>query len=360
MDTVPEDEVLVTVGVDTHKDVHVAVALDQLGRMLGGLEIATTTAGYAQLLAWASSFGTVDAIGIEGTGSHGAGLARWLAARGIVVVEVDRPDRRTRRRKGKSDTIDAESAARRVLSGEADVVPKSQDGRVEMIRLLRLTRRSAVIARGQVANQMHAIITTAPDELRDELRGLTTRKRVERAARFRPGERLNSVVAVTKHALKKLARRFLELDAEIKEHDRHLERLVTAAAPKLVARRGIGIHTAATLLVTAGDNPGRLRSEASFAALTGTSPLEASSGPRQRHRLNRGGDRDANSALHMIAVNRLANGHEPTRAYVRKRTGTDKADLDTIRRLKRFIVREVYPLLIEALDPRHDAVQDAA
>ncbi|HEX2028026.1 MAG TPA: IS110 family transposase [Nitriliruptorales bacterium] len=360
MTTMPDLEVFVTLGVDTHKDVHVAVALDQLGRWLGALEIPTTTAGYGQLLAWASELGTVDKVGIEGTGSHGAGLARWLSAEGLVVVEVDRPDRRTRRNKGKSDTIDAESAARRTLSGEAAVTPKSQDGNVEMIRILRLTRRSAVVAQGQVANQIHALITTAPDELREQLRGLTTRKRVAAALRFRPGRQPDTVLAATRYALKQLARRFRELDDEIKDLGRQLTRLVEAAAPRLVARRGIGIHTAATLLVAAGDNPGRLASEGSWAALTGTSPLEASSGPRQRHRLNRGGNRDANAALHMIAVNRLANGHEPTRAYVRKRTGGDKADLDTLRRIKRYIAREVYPLIRDVIRDHDDAVQTAA
>ena len=360
MHTMPDAEVFVTVGVDTHKDVHVAVALDQLGRFLDATEIPTTSAGYAELLTWATELGTVDKVGIEGTGSHGAGLCRWLTARGVMVVEVDRPDRRTRRNKGKSDTIDAESAARKVLSGEATAVPKSQDGNVERIRVLRLTRRSAVVARGQASNQMHGLIATAPDRLREQLRDLTTRKRVAVAARFRPDRQSDPILATTKLALKKLARRFLELDAEIKELDRHLDQLVETTAPRLVARRGIGTHTAATLLITAGDNPDRLRSEASFAALTGTSPLEASSGPRVRHRLNRGGDRDANAALHMIAVNRLANGHEPTRAYVRKRTGGDKADLDTLRRIKRYIAREVFPLLRDAMTRRPETIARAA
>ena len=360
MATMPDTETFVTVGVDTHKDTHLAVALDQLGRWLDAVEISTTSAGYAELLGWASDLGTIDRVGIEGTGSHGAGLCRWLTARGLVVVEVDRPDRKLRRFKGKSDTIDAESAARKVLSGEATAIPKTQDGNVEKIRILRLTRRSAVVAQGQASNQIHALIATAPDELRDQLRDLTTRKRVAVAARWRPDRQADSVTTTTKLALKKLARRFLELDAEIKELGRQLDQLVEATAPRLVARRGIGTHTAATLLVTAGDNPQRLRSEGSFAALTGSSPLEASSGPRKKHRLNRGGDRDANAALHMIAVNRLANGHEPTKAYVRKRTGGNKADLDTLRRLKRYIAREVFPLLREAITHRQDAVPRAA
>ena len=265
------------------------------------------------------------------------------------TIEVDRPDRRRRRTKGKSDPIDAESAARKVLSGEATAIPKSQDGNVEQIRILRLTRRSAVVARTQASNQIHALVATAPDELRDQLRDLTSRKRVAVAVRFRPDRQADPLLATVKLALKKLARRFLDLDAEVKDLDRRLEQLVEQTAPALVARRGIGTHTAATLLVCAGDNPERLRSEGSFAALTGTSPLEASSGPRKRHRLNRGGDRRANAALHMIAINRLANGHQPSIDYVARRTGGGKADLDTLRRLKRYIAREVYPLLRDAI-----------
>lgn len=360
MHTMPDIEESVTIGVDTHKDIHVAVALDQLGRMLDTTEIPTTDDGYARLLGWARELGTVDTVGIEGTGSHGAGLCRWLMARDIPVVEVDRPDRRLRRTRGKSDPIDAESAARKVLSGEATAIPKSQDGNVEQIRILRLTRRSAVVARTQASNQIHALIATAPDVLREQLRDLTTRKRVAVAARFRPDRQADPILATTKLALKKLARRFLDLDAEIKDLDRGLEQLVEATAPGLIARHGIGTHTAATLLVCAGDNPERLHTEASFAALTGTSPLQASSGPRIRHRLNRGGDRQANSALHMIAINRLANGHQPTRDYVAKRTGGGKADLDTLRRIKRYIAREVYPLLRDAITHRPDTTPGAA
>lgn len=291
MHTMPDEKIVVTVGVDTHKDVHVAVALDQLGRRLDTTEIPTTADGYSQLHDWASSLGLVDTVGIEGSGSHGAELCRWLMSRDVPVVEVDRPDRRLRRTRGKSDPIDAESAARKVLSGEATAMPKSQDGNVEQIRMLRLTRRSAVVARTQASNQMHAIIATAPDELRDQLRDLTARKRVTMAVRFRPDRQTDQLLATAKLALKSLARRFVALDAEVKLLDRQLERLVEETAPALVARHGIGTQTAATLLVCAGDNPERLGSEASFAALTGTSPLEASSGPRKRHRLNRGGDR---------------------------------------------------------------------
>jgi transposase len=349
MTTMPEAEVFVTLGVDTHKHVHVAVALDQLGRHLGQYEIATTTAGFAELYAWACELGTIAMVGIEGTGAYGAGLCRWLRERGIAVVEVERPDRKLRRNTGKSDPIDAEAAARKVLSGEASVTPKSGAGNVEMIRVLRIARRSAVISRGQVGNQLQALTVTAPPALREQLEGRTTRARVAIAAKYRPGNEPDTVLGATRYAMKKLALRFRALDAEIKDLDRQLTRLVTATAPKLVALRGVGIHTTATLLVTAGDNPERLRSEGAFARLTGTAPIPASSGQTNRFRLSRGGDRQANAALHLIAVNRLANGDQRSKAYVKKRTGGTKANLDVLRRLKRYTAREVYPLLLEAL-----------
>jgi transposase len=345
MHTMPDHDTVVTVGVDTHGDQHTAVAIDQLGQLLGSLQIETTRAGYGELVSWASHFGTLDRFGVEGTGSFGAGLARWLRGQGLMVVEVDRPDRKARRR-GKSDLIDAEAAARAVQAGTATTIPKRADGNVEMIRVLRVARRSAVKAQTQAGNQLRGLLVTAPDDLRDAFRGMTTRQRVPKAARLRPGP-VSNVTAATKLALRQLAQRWLTLDAEIKQLDAELKRLVTVTAPNLVAQRGISTHTAATLLVTAGDNPHRLRSEGSFAHLTGTAPLDASSGKQRRHRLNRGGDRDANCALHMIAINRLS--HDPrSHAYVNARTTDGKADPDILRRLKRYIAREVYKLLIEA------------
>ena len=347
MDTVPHDERLVTLGVDTHADIHVVVALDHLGAMLGATEIPTTRTGFQQLLDWASQLGVIDRVGIEGTGSYGAGLFRWLRARGITVIEVDRPDRKLRRQRGKDDITDAEGAARSVISGQATGIPKSADGNVEMIRVLRVARRSALRARTAAVNQLHALVVSAPDELREAFAGLSTIAKVRKAAALRPGPQLDTVEAATKLALKKLARRYLELVDEIDELDTHLAPLVTKTAPKLVAQLGIGVQSAAQLLVTAGDNPERLRTEGSFAHLCGTAPLPATSGKRvDRHRLNIGGDRDANCALHMIAVNRLSHC-ERTRAYVKKRSPDGKADLDILRRLKRYIAREVYTILTE-------------
>jgi transposase len=346
-ETPPAPEGRVTVGVDTHRDLHVAVALDQHGRWLGTRAFPTTPAGFAALATWAVRYGVLGPIGIEGTGSYGAGLARWLRARGFTVVEVERPDRHDRqgrRRRGKSDPTDAEAAARAVQAGTAVGTPKAADGPVEMIRLLRAARRSALKARTQAANQLHALVLTAPDPLRAHLRELTLARLVAVAAAFRPGTVLNTPLAATKLALKSLAGRYQQLSAEIATLDAQLTPLVAAAAPALLAIKGIGPETAGALLVAAGDNPDRLRSEAAFARLCGVAPLPASSGRTTRHRLNRGGDRDANRALYLLAVGRM--GWDPrTRAYVARRTADGLSKPEIIRCLKRYLARELYRLL---------------
>ena len=339
-------------GVDTHLDFHVAVAVDRLGRRLGELAVPTTVGGYGELIRWAEGFGLVACAGVEGTGSYGAGLARHLRAAGIAVVEVERPKRRhLRRRNGnKSDSRDAESAARAVLAGEAAGVPKSGDGRVEMTRTLRSARRSAVKARVQAANLLQAMLVTAPDELRRRLRGIPAKELVAVATRFRPGGEPDDVEAVTKFALRSVARRHEALSEEIAELDAQLDRLVAKAAPELLALPAVGTHHAATLLVLAGDNPDRLKSEASFASLCGVSPVEASSGKVVRHRLNRGGNRDANRALHMICVVRMGSDRR-TRSYVARRIAEGKSKWEIMRCLKRYIAREVYRVLLSSAAP---------
>jgi transposase len=342
---------LVTVGVDTHADQHVGAALDQLGRHLGTHAVPATAAGHAALLAWAHRFGVVERVGIEGTGSYGAGLSRWLRARGVAVVEVERPKRPARRGRGKSDPVDAEAAARAVQAGTATARPKAGTGAVESIRALHSTRRSAVKARTQAANQLHALVVTAPDELRARLRRLGVAGLVAVAAAFRP-RAPSTPTAATKLALKSIAVRYRQLTAEIEALDAHLGRLVAEAAPNLVALKGVGADTAATLLVTAGDNPDRLRSEAAFAHLCGVAPIPASSGKTVRHRLNRGGDRQANRALHLLAVRRM--GWDPaTQAYVARRTAEGKSTPEILRCLKRYLARQLYPLLADhpALGP---------
>jgi transposase len=341
---IPTDAAAITLGVDTHKDVHVAVALDGLGRRLGALSVPTTPTGYKELVEWANGLGSLGRAGVEGTGSFGAGLARFLRAEGIEVFEVIRPRRRDQYRSGKSDPIDAEAAARSVLAGTATGQPKSADGEVEMIRTLRITRRSAVKARVGAANQLQNLLITAPEGLKSELCGLSTARLVAIASRFRPGPNPSDVEAATKFALRSVARRYQRLSEEISELDEQLDRLVTEAAPELVAVEGVGTDTAASLLIAAGDNPERLENEAAFAHLCGAAPIPASSGKRVRHRLNRHGNRDANRALYVIAVCRMSCD-ERTRRYVAKRTAEGKSKKEIIRCLKRYIAREIYRVL---------------
>ncbi len=333
----------ITIGVDTHLDVHVAVALDERGVRLREIHVPTTREGYRQLERWALELGRVEVFGIEGTGSYGAGLARFLGGCGYRVVEVNRPDRATRYRLGKSDPIDAEMAARAVRSGVASGIPKTGDGRVEMIRMLKITRDSAVKARTQSLNQMRALLVTAPVELRESLAGLHGGQLLDRCAAFRPGA-LETPAAVARHSLRVLARRNLALASETRDLQVELRRQVASSAPDLLEAFGVGPDSAASFLVTAGDNPGRLRSEAAFAALCGASPIPASSGKTRRHRLNRGGDRQANAALHRVVVVRL-RWHPPTQAYLARRLGDGKTKPEIMRCLKRYVAREIHGLL---------------
>lgn len=346
--TIADDPVRVTLGVDTHAEQHVVAALNQQGRLLGTRSIPTTPAGYGALLAWAKAQGTIECVGIEGTGSYGAGLARWLRSQGLTTVEVDRPDRRSRRRRGKADSFDAEAAARAVQAGTASGQAKAGDGRVEAIRALRLARRSAMKARTQAANQLHALLITAPDGLRTALRGLSTAALVGTAARLRPSACLQTPQAATKLALRSIARRYQALTHEITALDQHLDDLVGKAAPALLAIKGVGTDTAGALLVAAGDNPERLRSEGAFAHLCGVAPVPASSGKTQRYRLNRGGNRDANRALYLLAIGRL-RWDARTRTYADKRTQAGKTKPEIIRCLKRYLAREVYHALLSSL-----------
>jgi len=307
----------VIVGVDTHTDTHTAVVIDLLGRQLGVLEITTTSAGYQQLLCWARSHGIVNCAGVEGTGAYGAGLARFLAEHAVTVFEIDRPNRQHRRRHGKSDPADAHAAAKAVLAGDAGFA-KSTTGTVEAIRCLHLVRRSAVKAKTQAGNQIKDLIVTAPEPVRDELRRLKTPARVRTAARWQITQ-IDDPATASRHAIATLARRWLQLHAEVRELEKKIWPLLRQLAPTLLAEPGVALDVAAKLIIAAGENPHRLHSDGAFAALCGTSPVEATSGKRQnRHRLNRGGNRQANNALHTVVLHRSRH-HAETRAYIERR-----------------------------------------
>ena len=330
----------ITIGVDTHLDIHVAAALDERGALLDVGAFDTAPAGYEKLLDWACSFGQLELAGVEGTGSYGAGLTRHLQAHGITVVEVDRPNRQRRRLRGKSDPQDAISAARAAQGGDANSVAKTRDGSVESLRVLRVARCSARKAKGQALNQMRSLVSTAPDEIRSELRRTTGKQLVARCSKFRRTGRTDPT-SVTKVTLRSLARRINDLAEEIAELDALIEPLANDTAPALVELTGVGPEIASALLVAAGDNPERLRNEATFAHLCGVAPIDASSGKQERHRLNRGGDRQANSALWRIVLTRLV--YDPrTRDYLERRTSEGLSKKEAIRCLKRYVAREVF------------------
>jgi transposase len=337
----------VILGVDTHLDLHVGAVIDGGGKFLGTLVTATTASGYQQLIAWARTLGSLRRAGVEGTGTYGAGLARALREQGIEVLEVNRPDRSKRRLVGKSDPVDAESAARSVLSGQATAIPKSHNGVAEALRIIAVARRSAVKAKTQAINQLRAILVSAPEEIRDRLWKTKAEQCVASCADLHQLGSSTHLIALTS-TLSLLAKRWLLLKAELKELDSQLEQLTLAFAPNLREQFGVGPLTAATLIVAAGDNPERLRSEAALAALCGVNPLQASSGKTARHRLNRGGNRQANNALWTIALVRMRS--EPrTRAYVEKRTTQGLSNKEIHRCVSRYVVRELYPYILADL-----------
>lgn len=332
-------------GVDTHKDTHTAAAIEVAGRLLGSRQFPANVAGYRALLAWLRSFGTLVLVGIEGTGVYGAGLARFLSEQAVAMVEVDRPDRKTRRWQGKSDPVDAEAAARTALAQVRTGVPKQRDGRVEALRSLRVARRSAIAQRADTQRQIKALLVTAPDALRAELRGLGNRQLIEVCAGLRPDRRrAGDPLTAVKVALRSLARRHQALSVEIADLDELLTPLVTAIDPDLVALNGVGTEVAGQLLVTAGENVDRLHGDAAFAMLCGVAPIPASSGKTNRHRLNRGGDRQANSAIWRIVITRMATDQR-TKDYVTRRTAEGLTKPEIIRCLKRYVAREVFTVL---------------
>jgi len=333
-------------GVDTHAATHCAAAIDTTGRLHGVAEFPATDAGYKRLVAWLRSHGELQAVGVEGTGAYGAGLARHLRVEHVTVIEAPRPDRRLRRNHGKSDSIDAEAAARAVLAGTATVIPKRADGPVEAIRALRVARLGAVKAKTAATNTLRGVLITAPEPLRAQLpsSGLPN-KVIEACARLRPDtDHLADPTQATKAALRSIAQRARALREEIKTLDAQIQALLAVTAPATLEVFAIGPDTAAALLITVGDNPDRLRSERAFAHLCGVAPIPASSGKTNRHRLHRGGDRSANRALHIAVIVRMRYCPK-TRAYVARRTTEGLSKPEIIRCLKRYLAREIYRAL---------------
>lgn len=334
----------VTGGVDTHGEVHVAAVLDSAtGKRLDVESFAADTAGYTALGDWLRGFGVIDAVGVESTGAWGAGLARHLRGVGVTVIEVDRPDRKARRLEGKSDPLDAEAAARAVISGRASGMPKTGDGPAEAVRAIEIVCHGATRDRTRAINQFKALIITAPADLRERLEAVSFRRQLELARRFR-NDYDDLVETHLRFALKTLAAKIGFLNDQIAELEGRMNELVGQAAPALAGTFGVGPHVAAQLLTTAGDNPQRLASEAAFAKLCAACPIPASSGKTIRHRLNPGGDRRANNALYTIVLVRMR--HDPrTRAYVARRTAEGKTTAEIMRCLKRFVAREIYTVI---------------
>jgi transposase len=336
---------VVTGGIDTHADFHVVAAIDHNGGVLGVETFTTTTAGHRNLVRWLAGFGVIDKIGVEGTDSYGAGIARHLAGKGITVIEVDRPNRQARHRAGKSDAVDAIAAARAVLSGTATGTPKTRDGNIEAIRVLSVARRSGATEWIQIVNQMRHLCFTAPEPIRRRFDDLSPITLVRTAAALRPRASGDDIVRFTTlMTLRELGQRALFLHEQKKRLNAQMRPLIRQAAPDLLEVFGVGFDVAAKLLIAAGDNPHRIRSEAAWAHLCGVSPILASSGKNQRHRLNRGGNRQANSAIYRIMMTRMA--HDPaTREYIVRRTAEGKTMGEIARMLKRYIAREIYKTL---------------
>lgn len=334
----------VIAGVDTHKDTHYAAVISLSGEHLSAVQFPATKAGYQALTAFITCQGELLRVGIEGTNSYGAGLCRHLQALNIDVVEVIRPAKVVRRMKGKSDAIDAYTAAHTALTHQNVVTPKTSISTVEAIRVVHAGRRSAVKAHTEVIAQIKSLLVTAPERVRAQYRGLSSKKLVSRLSSSHAPARADCVETATRATLKRLAKRYLYLEEEISVCDSELETLVAQTNTALTAVKGVSTVIASQLLITAGDNPERLHSESSFAALCGVSPLPASSGQTTRFRLNRGGDRAANSALYKIALVRMAT--DPvTKTYVAKRTSEGKTKKEILRCLKRSLAREVFHML---------------
>jgi transposase len=343
----------VIAGIDTHSDTHHVAIIDETGRHITDKEFLAVGSGYRSIAAFVTGFGPVLAVGVEGTGSYGAELARVLTAEGIRVLEVMRPNRQGRRLRGKSDPLDAYQAAEAALAGRNVATPKSRDGAVESLRVLRAERATAMRARVAVMTQIKSILTAAPEALRAKYRRLTRAAMMAALEKTRPTGHMTDPLNATAAVLKRLAIRYRTLHQELAVIDADLDAVITVHAPMLRDLKGVGTDVASQLLVTVGDNAERVTTEAKFAALVGVAPIPASSGKTMRHRLSRGGDRQANKAIHHVALVRMRTDAR-TRNYVDRRRSEGKSTTEIIRCLKRYIAREIYGQLIHP-QPAPDA-----
>lgn len=340
-------------GIDTHADFHHVAVIDADGHPITDQAFPTTTDGYLHLERFLAQHPGLAGIGIEGSSSYGAAITHLLHAAGHRIVEVNRPDREQRRRDGKSDPADAVNAAQAVRTKRATTPPKLTTGHLEDIRLTMIVRSSAVKAKTQCINEIWAIIRTAPAALADQLKGLTLHKLIAVCTRFRPDQTQDPTLAAGKATLQILARRWTYLHTEANTAEHHLDTLLNTIAPELLALDSVGTITAAQFLITAGNNPDRLHSEAAFARLIGVAPIPASSGKTQRHRLHRGGDRQANHAAWRVIFNRTRR-HPATQAYIQRRRAEQLTDREILRCLKRYLVREIFPILTTIINREHN------
>lgn len=338
------EDMKVIAGVDTHADTHHVAVINEYGKHLADKKFLAVGSGYREIAEYITSHGPVIAVGVEGTGSYGAELARVLTKEGFLVKEVNRPNRAQRRLHGKSDPLDAYQAAESVLADRGVSAPKTRDGYVEALRVLRTARTSALKARTAVQSQISGVLTAAPEAVRAKYRGQTSDARAKAMAATRPTGDIADPAIATSVTLKRMGTRYRFLNTEISDTDAELARIIAEHAPALLEINGVGTVVASQLLVTIGDNPERLTSEAQFAALTGTAPIPASSGKTTRHRLSRGGDRAANASIHRIVLVRMSKDPR-TRDYVAKRTTEGKSKLEVMRCLKRYVAREIYRVL---------------
>jgi transposase len=337
---------LVVGGVDTHLDEHVAAVVDGVGGVIGVERFKVTPAGYRQMVSWMRTHGQLERVGVEGTGSYGAGLSRYLLQSGLVVLEVTRPNRQERHRNGKDDDLDAIEAARAVLARRGLATAKTSTGNTEALRVLLGAQRSAKQARISAMVQLRHLMFTAPDDLRDRYAKLSRKELTLQCARLRPRLNGDTVGYATKTAALTLARRVQGFEQEISELDGLIAGLVKQTAPALLGVYGVGIDVAATILVAVGDNPERIRTEAAFAKLCGVAPLPANSGKRTgRHKLNPGGNRHANSALWHIVLTRTSQREPRTAAYLERRRKQGLSNREIFRCLKRYVAREVFTAL---------------